>query len=62
MLRQLEENDLFVKSKKCMFHPTEVYFLSMIVGHDGIKMDQEKVKAILEWPELKMVGFTVLST
>ena len=22
VLRQLEENDLFVKSKKCMFHPT----------------------------------------
>ena len=38
-----------------MFHATEVNFLGMIVGHDGIKMDQEKVKAILEWPELKMV-------
>ena len=22
----------------------------MIVGKDGIKMDQEKVKAILDWP------------
>ena len=62
VLRRLEENDLFMKPEKCMFHATEVDFLSMIVGHDGIKMDQEKVKAILEWPELKMVGFTVLST
>ena len=38
-----------------MFHTTEVDFLGMIVRHDRIKMDQEKVKAILEWPELKTV-------
>ena len=38
-----------------MFHATEVNFLGMIVGCDGIKMDQEKVKAILEWPEPKTV-------
>ena len=55
VLRRLEENDLFIKSKKCTFCTTEVDFLGMIVGCDGIKMDQEKVKAILEWPELKTV-------
>ena len=49
----MEENDLFVKPEKCMFHATEVDFLSMIVGCDGIKMDQTKVKAILDWPEPK---------
>ena len=48
VLRQLEENDLFVKPKKCTFHTTEVDLLGMIVGCDGIKMDQEKVRAILE--------------
>ena len=48
VLRCLEENDLFMKPKKCTFCATEVDFLSMIVGCDGIKMDQEKVKAILE--------------
>ena len=55
VLRRLKENNPFMKPKKCMFHATEVDFLGMIVGHDGIKIDQEKVKAILEWPELKMV-------
>ena len=55
VLRRLKENDLFVKPEKCMFHTTEVDFLGMIVGRDGIKMDQEKVKAILEWPEPKTV-------
>ena len=55
VLRRLEENDLFIKLKKCMFYATEVDFLGMIVKCGGVKMDQEKVKAILEWPELKAV-------
>ena len=38
-----------------MFCTTEVDFLSMIVRRDRIKMNQEKVKAILEWPEPKTV-------
>ena len=46
----LEENDLYVKPEKCMFHTTEVDFLGMIMEKDDIKMDQEKVKAILDWP------------
>ena len=55
VLRRLEENDLFIKPEKCTFYATEVNFLGMIVRHNGIKMDQEKVKAILEWPELRSV-------
>ena len=50
VLRHLEENDLYVKPEKYTFHTTEVDFLEMIVGKDGIKMDQEKVKAVLDWP------------
>ena len=55
VLKRLEENNPFMKPEKCTFRTTEVDFLGMIVGCDGIKMDQEKVKAILEWPEPKMV-------
>ena len=43
----LEENDLYVKPEKCTFHTTEVNFLGIIVGKNGIKIDKEKVKAIL---------------
>ena len=50
VLRCVEENDLYVKPEKCTFCTTEVDFLGMIVGKDGIKMDQEKVKAVLDWP------------
>ena len=55
VLRWLHDNDLFVKPKKCCFRVTEVDFLNMIVSHDGIKMDPEKVNAILKWPELTNV-------
>jgi len=42
---------LFVKPEKCRFRVTEVDFLGMIVSRDRIKMDPEKVNAILKWPE-----------
>ena len=54
VLRCLEENDLFIKPEKCTFCTTEVDFLGMIVRHDGIKMDQEKVRAILDKLLLKV--------
>jgi len=51
VLKRLHDNDLFVKPEKCCFHVTEVDFLGMIVSRDGIKMDPEKVNAVLKWPE-----------
>ena len=55
VLRQLCDNDLFVEPEKCRFRVTEVDFLGMIVSCDGIKMDPEKVNAILKWPKLTNV-------
>ena len=55
VLCYLEENNLFIKPEKCMFYAEEVEFLSMIIGKDGIHMDNSKVKAILEWPVPKNV-------
>ena len=51
VVRQLCDNDLFVKPEKCCFRVTEVNFLGMIISHDEIKMDAEKVNTILKWPE-----------
>ena len=48
VLHCFEENDLYIKPKKCIFCITKVDFLRMIVEKDGIKMDQSKVKAILD--------------
>ncbi|EGO04961.1 hypothetical protein SERLA73DRAFT_24707, partial [Serpula lacrymans var. lacrymans S7.3] len=51
VLRRLQERDLFVKPEKCNFKVKEVDFLGMIIGQNGIRMNPEKVQAILEWPE-----------
>ena len=33
----------------------ELVYLGFVVSREGLKMDQEKVKAILEWPSPKNV-------
>ena len=50
VLQRLHDNDLFARPEKCSFDKTEVEYLGMFINHDGIKMDNTKVKAITEWP------------
>ncbi len=50
VLQRLLENGLFVKAEKCDFHAQSVPFLGYIVSAEGIRMDPEKVKAVVEWP------------
>jgi len=33
----------------------EVGFLGVVIGEDGIKMEEEKVKGVLDWPTPKCV-------
>ena len=51
----LEEHDLFIKPEKCSFQVKEVKFLGMTISAEGIKMNNDKVQAILEWPTPKTV-------
>jgi len=46
----LAENNLYVKLKKCKWKMKEVRFLEVVVGPDGIKIEEEKVKEVLDWP------------
>jgi len=47
VIRRLEENDLYVKPEKCKWKVREVGFLGVVIGLDGIKMKEEKVKGVL---------------
>jgi len=49
VVRRLEENDLYVKPEKCKWKVREVEFLGVVIGLEGIKMEKEKVKGVLEW-------------
>jgi len=55
VIKRLEENDLYVKLEKCKWKVKEVEFLGVVIGPEGIKMEEEKVKGILEWPMPKSV-------
>ena len=48
IIRRLEENDLYVKLEKCKWKVQEVGFPEVVIGPEGIKMEEEKVKGVLE--------------
>ena len=55
VVKRLEENDLYVKPEKCKWKVKKVGFLGVVIGTEGIKMEEEKVKGVLEWPMPKSV-------
>ena len=48
ILEALSKVGLYLKPEKCEFHKTEVKYLGLIISADGVKMDQKKVKAVVE--------------
>lgn len=50
ILFKLREEKLYANFKKCSFCLDQVNFLGFLVGKKGVQVDEEKVKAIREWP------------
>jgi len=55
VIKRLEENDLYMKPEKCKWKVREVGFLGVVIREDGIKMKEEKMKGVLDWPTPKCV-------
>ena len=55
IIKRLEENDLYVKPEKCKWKVRKMGFLGVVLGSEGIKMEEEKVKGVLEWLILKCI-------
>ena len=55
VLQTLEDNDLYLKPKKCQFEQTKIDYLGMIVKEGEIVMDPAKLKGIQDWPVPKTV-------
>jgi hypothetical protein len=49
VLAKLKEHGIQIDIDKCEFHVTETKYLGLIISGDGIRMDPEKVAAIIEW-------------
>ena len=50
VLEVLRKEKLFAKESKCELFKTEVEFLGHLVGRDGVRMMESKVKAVQDWP------------
>jgi hypothetical protein len=49
ILQRLRETNIQIDVNKCEFHTIETKFLDMIIDRDEIKMNFEKIRAIVEW-------------
>lgn len=49
ILRLLRENKLYVMLSKCNFFHTKVHYLGHVVSKEGIIVELEKIRAILEY-------------
>ena len=49
VVKRLAENDLYMKLEKYKWKVKEVEFLEVIIELEGIKMEKEKVKDVLDW-------------
>ena len=66
VLRILEEQHFYAKLSKCEFGLTEMLYLRHIIGVDGVRVHEEKIRAIRDWPEPRNVtelqGFVGICT
>nr|XP_027113049.1 uncharacterized protein LOC113731782 [Coffea arabica] len=56
VLDVLRREKHYANLKKCSFCTDQLVFLGFVVSKQGIKVDEEKVKAIREWPTPSTVG------
>ena len=50
-LKRLQTAGLTLNKQKCEFSKTEISFLGQTISQEGIQADNEKIKAILNFPE-----------
>jgi hypothetical protein len=56
VLQKLHDNQLYAKFSKCDFWLKEVAFLGHIITDGGIKVDPDKISAILNWKQPRDVS------
>jgi len=56
VLNLLRKEKLYANLEKCIFYFDHVIFLGFVVSSKGVQVDEEKVKAIQEWPTPKTLS------
>ena len=52
VLEQLRKFLLFANLKNCQSHQEKVQFLGYVLSSKGIRIEDERIKAVKQWPEL----------
>jgi hypothetical protein len=56
VLQVLRENQLYAKFSKCEFFQKQVHYLGHAISKEGVEVDPDKIKSIMEWPTPKDVS------
>ena len=56
VLQTLREHQLYAKFSKCDFFKEEIQYLGHVITKEGIVVDPEKIRTIMEWPIPKDVA------
>jgi len=48
VVKRLAKNNLYVKLEKCKYKVKKVGFLEVVIGLEGIKIEEEKMKEVLD--------------
>ncbi len=51
VLKRLMQHQLYAKTEKCEFHQKTISFLGYVISSGGVAMDEQKVRAVVNWPQ-----------
>jgi len=55
VLKRMEESNLYIKPEKYVWKVKEIDFLGLVIEAEEIKIKEEKIAGVLEWPRSKIV-------
>jgi hypothetical protein len=56
VLQVLRENQLYAKFNKCDFFQNKIHYLRYVLSEEGVVVDPDKIRSIMEWPTPKDVS------
>jgi hypothetical protein len=56
VLQVLREHQLYAKFRKCDFFQKQIHYLGHVIYEEGVAVDPDKIRSIMEWPTPKDVS------
>jgi hypothetical protein len=56
VLQVLREHHIYAKFSKCDFFQKKVHYLGHVISKEGVAIDPDKIRSIMEWPTLKEIS------